>query len=313
MTSPSPILAPSCSLCHASFGGGGGTVELRVGELRVEENRSAVARSGRCVRGGDRINHGPTRTRGSEKIAVRASAGQFKDENVLVNLVDEQPVWRDMAFAVVRPVAGERMVVVGRRKLFSIAQLIDNRLKLLNRKMALQHQLVVALECRCVADGILHFAKSSHILSRFVYVGQFGSRAIRSPSSIAAMVSAFGKGSAEIVNGMRFSRTTVLMYTVITEDAERPMLSQKATKRFLVGASSENVMLAMVFLHSFGLKMSVLYANFTGFVNGRAVLEILWTYPEKCERCVPPAPCRTPCCAVFRRVAGGTLVEKEAA
>ena len=207
---------------------------------------------------------------GSKQVGVGAGAGQFENENVLVYLVDEKPVGCDMAFAVVRPVAGERMVVVGRRKLFSIAQLIDNRLKLLNRKMALQHQLVVALECRCVADGILHFAKSSHILSRFVYVGQFGSCAMRSPSSIAAMVSAFGNGSAEMVKGMRFSRTTVLMYTVITDDAERPMLLQKSTKRFLVGASSEKVMLAMVFLHSFESKTRVSYTKLTGLVKEAA-------------------------------------------
>jgi hypothetical protein len=91
------------------------------------------------------------------------------------------------------------------------------------------------------------------------------------------------------------------------------MLSQKATKRFLVGASSENVMLAMVFLHSFGLKMSVLYANFTGFVNGRAVLEILWTYPEKCERCASLSPRRNYRRAAFCRATCEALVEKEAA
>ena len=64
------------------------------------------------------MNHRPTRTRGSEKIAVRASAGQFKDENVLVNLVDEKPVGCDVALSVVRPVADKRMVaVLGRKRL----------------------------------------------------------------------------------------------------------------------------------------------------------------------------------------------------
>ena len=58
----SPILAHSRSVCHVSFGGGGGTVELRssfaeatedrVGELGEVETCSAVARSGRRVMGG---------------------------------------------------------------------------------------------------------------------------------------------------------------------------------------------------------------------------------------------------------------------
>ena len=204
---------------------------------------------------------------GSEQIGMGAGAGQFKDEDVLVNLVDEQPVGRDVAFAVIRPIAGERMIVVGSRKLFSVAQLIDDRLKLLDWKMALQYQLVVAFECRRVADGILHFAKSFHILPRFVYVGQLGSRAIRSPSSMAAIVSALGVFVPSIMKGMRFSRMTVLMYTVITDDAESPMSSQKSTKRFLVSGSSENVMLAMVFLHSFNSKTCVSYTKFTGYVK----------------------------------------------
>ena len=41
---------------------------------------------------------------GSKEIAVRAGTGQFKDEDVLVNLVDEQPVGRDMAFTMIGPV-----------------------------------------------------------------------------------------------------------------------------------------------------------------------------------------------------------------
>ena len=58
---------------------------------------------------------GLTRTRGSEKIAVRAGAGQFKDENVLMNLVDEQPVGCNMAFAVIGPIVAKRVVAVERR------------------------------------------------------------------------------------------------------------------------------------------------------------------------------------------------------
>ena len=218
--------------------------------------------------GGSNINHGCSRTRGSEKIAVRAGAGQFKDENVFVNLVDEQPVGRNMAFAVIGPIVAERVVAVCRGKGFAIGEFGDDRMKPFDRHMPPQHQFVVALERRGVSDGIHHFAKSFHICPRSVYAGWFGSCAMRSPSSIAAMVSAFGNGSAEMVKGMRFSRITVLMYTVITDDAERPTLSQKSTKRFLVGASSENVMFAIVFLHSFESKTRISYTKLTGAVKG---------------------------------------------
>lgn len=216
------------------------------------------------------MNYRLTRTRGSEKIAVRAGTGQFKDENVLVNLVDEKPVGRNMAFAVIGPVIAERVVAVCRGKGFAIGEFGDDRMKPFDRHMPPQHQFVVALERRGVSDDILHFVKSFHICPRSVYAGWFGSCAMRSPSSIAAMVSAFGNGSAEMVKGMRFSRTTVLMYTVITDDAERPTLSQKSTKRFLVGASSENVMFAIVFLHSFESKTRISYTKLTGVVKGAA-------------------------------------------
>ena len=216
------------------------------------------------------VNYRLTRTRGSEKIAVRAGTGQFKDENVLMNLIDEQPVGRNMAFAVIGPVVSEGVVAVCRGQRLAIGEFGDDRMKPFDRHMPPQHQFVVALERRGVSDDILHFAKSFHICPRSVYVGWFGSCAMRSPSSIAAMVSAFGNGSAEMVKGMRFSRITVLMYTVITDDAERPTLSQKSTKRFLVGASSENVMFAIVFLHSFESKTRISYTKLTGIVKGAA-------------------------------------------
>ena len=117
-------------------------------------------------------------------------------------------------------------------------------------------------------DDIRHFARSFQSLSRSEYEGWLGSCAMRSPSSMAAMVSAFGTWGPSMMKGMRFSRTTVLMYTVITEDAESPTLSQNSTKRFLVGASSENVMFAMVFLHSFELKTRISYTKMSGFVKG---------------------------------------------
>lgn len=248
----------------------GEAVRLPDGEARAAKRSQEAARGVSVLVGGSNINHECSRTRGSEKIAVRAGAGQFKDENVLMNLVDEKPVGRNMAFAVIGPIVAERVVAVCRGKWFDIGEFGDDRMKPFDRHMPPQHQFVVALERRGVSDGILHFAKSFHICPRSVYVGWFGSCAMRSPSSIAAMVSAFGNGSAEMVKGMRFSRITVLMYTVITDDAERPTLSQKSTKRFLVGASSENVMFAIVFLHSFASKTRISYTKLTGVVKGAA-------------------------------------------
>ena len=67
----------------------------------------------------------------SEEVAVRTGTGQFEDEDVFVNLVDEKPVGRDVAFAVVHPVADERMVVVLGRKLLAVGKLGDYGLKLL--------------------------------------------------------------------------------------------------------------------------------------------------------------------------------------
>lgn len=223
---------------------------------------------------GSNINHGCSRTRGSEKIAMRAGACQFKDENVFVNLVDEKPVGRNMAFAVIGPVIAERVVAVCRRKGFASREFADNVIKLRDVKSSAYCKLVVSFESASPVNGVL-LARWIHRLSSFrasdrVYRGRVGSCAMRSPSSIAAMVSAFGNGSAEIVKGMRFSRTTVLMYTVITDDAERPTLSQKSTKRFLVGASSENVMFAIVFLHSFESKTHISYTKLTGVVKSAA-------------------------------------------
>ena len=101
----------------------------------------------------------------SEEVAMRAGAGQFENEDVFVDLVDEKPVGCDVAFAVVGPVADERMVAVLWRKLLSVGKLVNDGLKLFNRKMPLQHQLVVALERGRVADRIFHFARSFHIWS----------------------------------------------------------------------------------------------------------------------------------------------------
>ena len=61
-----------------------------------------------------------------EKIGMRASAGQFKDEDILVYLVVERPVGGNMVFAVVDPVADKRMVVGFRRQFLAVGEIADN-------------------------------------------------------------------------------------------------------------------------------------------------------------------------------------------
>ena len=56
----------------------------------------------------------------SKKIAVRTCAGQFENEDVFVNLINEKPIGRDVTFAVVRPVASECVVAVGRRQFLAM-------------------------------------------------------------------------------------------------------------------------------------------------------------------------------------------------
>lgn len=76
MTFDSPILALSRSLCHASFGGGGEGVGLRVEELGVEELSVDVARSGRCVR----INHGRTPAYAEATAGMRTCFAQARPD-----------------------------------------------------------------------------------------------------------------------------------------------------------------------------------------------------------------------------------------
>ena len=197
----------------------------------------------------------------SKKIAVRTCAGQFENEDIFVDLINEKPIGCDVTFTMVRPITSECVVAVGRRQFFSIAQLFNDRLQLFNWQMPLHHQFIVTFEGGSMADIVFHLAKSSHNSFILEYVRWLGFRAMRSPSSIAAMVSALGICEPSIIKGMRFSRITVLMYTLMTDDAESPTSSQKCVKRSLVCGSREIVMLAMVKVPFFAVKTSELYAN----------------------------------------------------
>ena len=194
-----------------------------------------------------------------EQIAVRTGAGQFKNENVLMNMVDEKPIGSNVTFAMICPTASERVVTIRGRQCLAVPQLLHNCLQLFNGQMPFQRQFVVAFEGCGVADGIFHFVKSFHMRSRLSYDGQFGSCAMRSPSSIAAIVSALGTCDPSMMKGIRFSRMTVLMYTVMTEEADNPTSSQKCVKRSFVRLSSDIVMLAIGISPPFACKARVLY------------------------------------------------------
>ena len=166
---------------------------------------------------------------------IARDTGKLKDEDVLENLVDEKPVRRDMAFAVVGSWTRECVVAVCRRQFLAVGAFRDYRVNLGNVRSPSNCPLVVFLELIRPVDNIffIHRFSSARASSR-VYRGQFGSCAMRSPSLIAAMVSALGVCVPSMMKGMRFSRMTVLMYTVITEEAESPTSLQKSVKRSFV-------------------------------------------------------------------------------
>lgn len=211
----------------------------------------------------------------SEQIGVGAGAGEFENEHAFLDLVDEQPVGGDVTFAMIRPVAGERVVAVGGRQRFASGQFADDVVEFRNVKLAADGELVVPLELTRPVNGVLlsgrgiYFLVHGHRLSSAraserVCRLRVGSLTMRSPSSIAAMVSALGMCGASMMKGIRRSRTMVLMYTLMTEEAESPTSSQKSVNCFLVGASSEKVMFAIVISPLVDSDSRVLYTKFTG-------------------------------------------------
>ena len=95
--------------------------------------------------------------------------------------------------------------------------------------------------------------------SSSVYDFAFGSRAMRSPSSIAAIVSALGCSGMEIEKGMRRSRSTALVKTLKSDEMVKPVASQKAEIPALSSADMEMVRLAIYSVPF--MKSSVLYNN----------------------------------------------------
>ena len=181
----------------------------------------------------------------AEEVGVGAGAGEFEDEEIGVDFVDEKPIGGDVAFAVADVVAGEGVVAVGGGQGKTFAEAGDDGVELSDGKSLAEKALVVALEGGGMSDGEHHLARSAQSWSRSVYVGASGSAARRSPSAMASRVSVLGRRGPSMMKGMRFSRTMVLMQTVRTAEAERPTPSQKRVKRFLVLSSMERVRLAM--------------------------------------------------------------------
>ena len=72
----------------------------------------------------------------SEQVGVGAGAGEGQDEHVVLDLVDQQPVGGDVAFAVVCPVADKRMVVVLGRQCLAVGEFADDVIELRDVKSA---------------------------------------------------------------------------------------------------------------------------------------------------------------------------------
>jgi hypothetical protein len=84
---------------------------------------------------------------------VGAGAGEFEDEEVGVDFVDEKPVGGDVAFAVAGEVAGQGVVAVGWRQGKTFAEACDDGVELPDGNSPAEETLVVALEGRGVSDG----------------------------------------------------------------------------------------------------------------------------------------------------------------
>ncbi len=87
---------------------------------------------------------------------MRAGAGQFKNKHILEELVDEEPIRLNMAFAASTVIAYEWMVVAFVREGLSVGKHLDDRVKRGNVQPSFLSKLVVLFEARCELDFVLH-------------------------------------------------------------------------------------------------------------------------------------------------------------
>ena len=151
---------------------------LRNGELRSEP--SALAWS---PRQNGTLPPSVTRARPAnllEQIAV--CAGTFEDDLVVDQLVDEQPIGFDVAFASAFVVADQGMITLALWQWFFVDERRENRLELPAVFSAALHQPQVALEL----SGIAWYAHQ--IPKRVNMSSAFSLRTMFSPASVSANV-----------------------------------------------------------------------------------------------------------------------------
>ena len=62
----------------------------------------------------------------AKQIAVRAGTSQRQDENIVLDAVNQQPIWLDVAFAMTDPIPGQGVILVCVRKRFTHSQRCDH-------------------------------------------------------------------------------------------------------------------------------------------------------------------------------------------
>lgn len=140
-------------------------------------------------RGSDVPSYALTRfqpDRGHSFKEIRVGAGSFKEQHVIVNSVNQEPVGLNVAFPMVVPVAGQRVVPVGGWKRFAGLEEIDDGLHLVEILAPLCGEAEVALkpsgrldkeqglETHILAEMPETFVGRKHI--RFVGFGEGGPR-----------------------------------------------------------------------------------------------------------------------------------------
>lgn len=113
-------------------------------------------------------------------------------------------------------------------------------------KLSKKNLAVVFFETRRPFDDErrYHFLNSSKA-SLIVYPFMLGSLAMRSPSSMAASVSALGVSGIITSNGRRCSRRTALVNTLNSDETVKPVASQKAVIPALSAGDIDIVRLAI--------------------------------------------------------------------
>lgn len=115
-----------------------------------------------------RLTKDHPRIRGeSEEITVRACAGKYEHQHIVLDAVDQEPVGGDVAFAITFVIPGKRMVAVLFRQRFAAGKYFNHSVKQRYFQAASYCKLVVLpehcgrLDGKCCFSHFLRSAKSS--------------------------------------------------------------------------------------------------------------------------------------------------------